>query len=55
MDHETQAKEIIAQRAEKAGEFTFAREIRAGVWDHTNRNDIAAELDKLNGRHNAPR
>ncbi|CAB5228904.1 hypothetical protein UFOVP1545_47 [uncultured Caudovirales phage] len=47
MTLEQQAREIIATKAEAAGELTFAREVRAGAWDHTNRRDIANVLAKL--------
>jgi hypothetical protein len=40
-----QAREIIAKLAEKAGEYTFAREVRAGCWDH--RYDVQAALKGL--------
>lgn len=44
---EKQAAEIIAKRAEADGEITFAQQVRAGAWDHTNRRDIAAVLKRL--------
>lgn len=37
-----QARELIAKLAEKDGEIQFAREVRAGCWDH--RNDVQAAL-----------
>ena len=36
------ARERIAKLAEKDGEYVFAREVRAGCWDH--RNDVQAAL-----------
>lgn len=37
-----QAREILAKRAEQDGETAFAREVRAGCWDH--RPDLQAVL-----------
>lgn len=37
-----QAREMIALWAEAEGETTFAREVRAGCWDH--RNDVQQAL-----------
>lgn len=36
------ARERIAKAAERDGEMIFAREVRAGAWDH--RNDVQAAL-----------
>lgn len=36
------ARERVARLAEKDGEVVFAREVRAGCWDH--RNDVQAAL-----------
>lgn len=36
------AREALAKRAEQDGEVTFAREVRAGCWDH--RSDPQAVL-----------
>jgi hypothetical protein len=35
-----EAREIIAALADREGEHTFAREVRAGCWDH--RRDVQA-------------
>jgi hypothetical protein len=37
-----QARERVARVAEADGELQFAREVRAGAWDH--RNDVQAAL-----------
>lgn len=37
-------REHIARLAEADGEMIFAREVRAGCWDH--RNDVAAAIAK---------
>ena len=37
-----QARERVAQAAERDGEFQFAREVREGAWDH--RDDIKAAM-----------
>lgn len=44
-----EARERVAKLAEKDGEIIFAREVRAGAWDH--RNDVQAALrgEKLRG------
>jgi len=44
-----EARERVAKLAEKDKEFVFAREVRAGCWDH--RNDVQAALHgrKLKG------
>lgn len=43
------ARAIIADLAEKEGEFIFAREVRDGLWDH--RSDVqAARLSTFNPR-----
>jgi hypothetical protein len=43
------ARERVAKVAEAHGEHQFAREVRAGCWDH--RNDVQAALrgEKLRG------
>ena len=38
-----EARKVIADLAEKDGEFTFAREVLAGCWDH--RSDVQAALN----------
>jgi hypothetical protein len=38
-----QARETIAKLAEQEGERQFAREVRAGAWDH--RSDVQACLN----------
>lgn len=45
MEYMTDAREIIARRAEDDGEMKFAREVRAGAWDH--RNDVREVCRKL--------
>lgn len=35
-------REIIARLAEDDGEHEFAREVRAGMWDH--RRDVASSI-----------
>lgn len=40
----TAGREAIARMAESDGEFTFAREVRAGCWDH--RRDVTREIEK---------
>jgi hypothetical protein len=44
-----EARERVAQLAERDGEEQFAREVRAGAWDH--RNDVQAALrgERLRG------
>ncbi len=44
-----EARERVAKIAEQNGEVIFAREVRAGCWDH--RNDVQAVLngEKLRG------
>jgi hypothetical protein len=37
-----QARETVATLADAEGERTFAREVRAGCWDH--RNDVQRAL-----------
>ena len=37
-----EARERVARAAERDGEIVFAREVRAGSWDH--RNDVQAAL-----------
>jgi len=37
-----EAREYVAKLAEKEGEFKFAREVRAGAWDH--RSDVQSAL-----------
>lgn len=46
-----EARERVAKCAERDGEMVFAREVRAGCWDH--RNDVQAALrgEKLKGEH----
>jgi hypothetical protein len=45
----TAARERVARLAERDGEVIFAREVRAGCWDH--REDVQAALrgEKLMG------
>ncbi len=44
-----QAREIIAALADTEGEIQFAREVRAGAWDH--RNDVQrAQYDDFKPR-----
>jgi hypothetical protein len=44
-----EARERVSRLAERDGEIIFAREARAGCWDH--RNDVQAALrgEKLRG------
>jgi hypothetical protein len=44
-----EARERVAKLAERDGEKQFAREVRAGCWDH--RNDVRCALrgEKLRG------
>lgn len=44
-----EARERVARVAEKDGETLFAREVRAGCWDH--RSDVQAALrgERLRG------
>lgn len=44
-----EARERVAVLAERDGEIVFAREVRAGCWDH--RNDVQAALrgERLRG------
>jgi hypothetical protein len=37
-----EAREVIARLADAAGEVKFAREVRAGCWDH--RGDVRAAM-----------
>lgn len=37
-------REHVASLADAAGEATFAREVRAGCWDH--RPDVAAAIER---------
>lgn len=37
-----EAREYVASLAEKEGEIRFAREVRAGLWDH--RRDVQSAL-----------
>ena len=37
-------RETIARMAEADNQFTFAREVRAGCWDH--RRDVTREIEK---------
>ena len=37
-----QARAFVAELAEKEGEIQFAREVRAGCWDH--RNDVVLTM-----------
>ena len=41
-------REAIARMAEANGELQFAREVRAGCWDH--RNDVAREIKRERGQ-----
>lgn len=45
--YEALARLIIAWAAWKEGEIRFAEEVLAGAWDHNNRADIKAVLEKL--------
>lgn len=38
-----EAREVIAKLAESEGELQFAREVRAGAWDH--RRDVVAAMN----------
>jgi hypothetical protein len=42
-----QAREKIASLAEADGEIVFAREVRAGCWDHRNDVQVALRGGKL--------
>ena len=41
-------REVIARMAESDGEARFAREVRAGCWDH--RHDVSREIEKAKGK-----
>lgn len=43
-----QARDFIAALAEREGEMQFAREVRAGAWDH--RRDVQAAMTNANFR-----
>lgn len=43
-DHVNRGREHIAKLAEADGEILFARQVRAGSWDH--RNDVAWAIAK---------
>ncbi len=41
---EIEGREYIAKLAEADGEITFAREVRAGCWDH--RTDVSLSISR---------